>query len=236
MVNRAFCLASRFGVGGYVRSSENPNVSYRQPLAANLNQQPMRQIIIISLFLQFLFCYKTVLGQIDMNCISECYKIQFILKNSTPPDSTILPVFQRHGFHLIENGVYDFVINGKKYYQSYLLKIGNSSFSISQNWAFENGNLRLADTLNFSSSDKIEIRMVSIDNNRAGLPFKVGKDYNISFIKSDKLCKMKCAYIDTNIEFDGLYYFTDFGWKKIKMKKGKPYFCEATGQFQLRRK
>jgi hypothetical protein len=30
---RRFCLASRFGVGGYVRSSENPNAVYHFLLA-----------------------------------------------------------------------------------------------------------------------------------------------------------------------------------------------------------
>jgi hypothetical protein len=196
----------------------------------------MRRTIIIILSLHLLFCYKTAFGQIETNSGSDCYKIQFVLKSSSPPDTTVLPVFQRHGFQLIENGVYDFVINGKKYFQSYLFKISNLSFSISQNWTIENGNLRTADTLNFSSGDKIEIRLLTIDKGVGGLPFKVGKDYDISFIKSDKLCKMKYANIDTNNEFDGLYYFTGYGWKKMKMKKGKPYLCEATGQYQLRGK
>jgi hypothetical protein len=196
----------------------------------------MRQIIVITLSFYLLFFYKTAFGQIEMNNSSDCHKIQFVLKNTSPPDSTILPVFQKHGFQLIDNGVYDFVINGKKYFQSYLFNISNSGFSISQNWTIENGNLRTTDTLNFSTSDKIEIRLVTIDKGVGGLPFKVGKDYDINFVKSDKLCKMKYANIDTNNEFDGLFYFTGYGWKKMKMKKGKPFLCEASGQYQLRRK
>lgn len=175
-------------------------------------------------------------GQVETNSKSDCFKIQFVLKNTSPPDSIILPVFQKHGFHLIENGVYDFVINGKKYFQSYLSSISNSGFSISQNWTVENGKLFTPDTLNFILTDKIEIRLVSINNGVGGLPFKVGKNYDINFIKSDNLCKMNYANIDTNYEFDGLYYFTSYGWKKMKMKNGKPYLCESTGQYQLRRK
>lgn len=178
----------------------------------------------------------TSFGQIEMNSTSECYKIQFVLKDSSPADSTILPVFQKRGFQLIENGVYDFVINGKKYFQSYLLSINNSSFSISQNWTVENGKLYTPDTIHFSATDKIEVRLVTIDKGVGGLPFEVGKDYDVSFVKSNKMCKMKYANIDTNQEVDGLFYFTGYGWKKMKMKKGKPFLCEATGQYQLRRK
>ncbi|WP_149242317.1 hypothetical protein [Dyadobacter sp. 32] len=190
------------------------------------------KIVFALLFL----CFRTSFGQSEMNQTCDCYKIKFVLKNSSAADSTIHPVFQKHGFQLIENGGYDFVINGKKYFQSFLLSIDNSSFSISQNWTFENGKLYTADTLNFSATDKIEVRLVTIDKGVGGLPFKVGKDYDVSFVKSDKMCKMKYANIDSNHEFDGLFYFTSYGWKKMKMKKGKPFLCEATGQYQLRRR
>jgi len=196
----------------------------------------MRQITTLILIIHLLNFYELAIGQTNMNNSSECYKIQFVLKNSSPSDSTLVPIFQEHGFHLIEDGVYDFIINGKKYFQSYLYKISNSRFSISQNWTIKNNNVKLADTLVFSSNEMIEIRLLTINNGVGGLPFTVGRNYNVNFIKSDKLCKMQYANIDTDKEFDGLFYFTGYGWKKIKMKKGKPYLCEVTGQYKLRRR
>lgn len=188
------------------------------------------------LLLIILTISKISLGQIDLDNNSNCNKIQFILKNTSPPDSLILPIFQRHGFQIIENDVYDFVINGKKFFQSFLINIDSSAFSISQCWYFDNGVIKIPDTIHFYSTDKIEIRLLTIDNGVGGMPFKVGKYYNVCFLRSEKYCRMQYAYIDNNEMFDGLYYFTGYGWKKIKMKKGKPFLCETTGQYQLRRK
>lgn len=79
-----------------------------------------------------------------------------------PPDSAILPVYQKHGFQIIENGVYDFVIDRNKYFQSLVIQIDSSSFSISQDWSFENGKKILPDTIKFSSTQEINIRMVTV--------------------------------------------------------------------------
>ena len=176
-------------------------------------------------------------GQNSTNYVENCYKIQFILKDSIPPDSIIIPVYQEHGFEIIENGVYDFVIDRKKYFQALILDIDSSSFSISENWSFVNGKKVAPDTVTFTSTQDIKIRMVTINNGIGGLPFKASsKDYDILFIKDDKYCKMENAIINDGQEFDGLYYFTGYGWKKIKMIEGKPYLCEPNGQYRMRRK
>jgi hypothetical protein len=205
-----------------------------QQIKFNIKANEMKKHIMLIFIIVIIS--KTSVGQIFVDNTSNCYKIQFALKNTSPTDSILLPVFQRHGFQIIENGVYDFVINGKKFFQSLLIKIDSSTFSISQNWNFNNGILNIPDTIYFHSTDNIEIRLLTINQGVGGLPFKVGKDYKISFIKSDKYCRLQYVSIDNNELFDGLYYFTGYGWKKVKMKKGKPFLCEATGQYQLRRK
>lgn len=53
-------------------------------------------------------------GHIDINNYGGCFVIQFLNRKSVVPDTAILPVYQEHGFQIIENGVYDFVIDGKK--------------------------------------------------------------------------------------------------------------------------
>ena len=135
-------------------------------------------------------------GQIETNNTSDCYKIQFSLKNQPNPHSAIIPLYQKHGFQLVENGVYDFIINGKKYFQCLLTQIDSLNFSITRNWFFENGTLITKDILIFSFADNITLRLLTINNGIGGLPFKVGKDYKIDFLKSNYHCKMNSANID----------------------------------------
>lgn len=177
-------------------------------------------------------------SQIDMNYVGGCYIIEFVQKNSVGTDSAILPVYQKHGFQIIENGVYDFVIDGKKYFQALLINIDSAGFKISQNWEFIGEKQIIKDTIDFLSTQDIRIRMVSIDKGRGGLPFTVGrKDYSITFVRSGKYCRVKNALITTGKEIvQGHFYFTEYGWKKIKIVKGKPYLCDESGEFQLRRK
>lgn len=176
-------------------------------------------------------------SQIDVNYVGDCYVIEFVQKSSVVADSAILPVYQKHGFHIIENGVYDFVIDGKKYFQALLLNIDRSGFKITKNWEFIGEKQIIKDTVSFLSTQDIKIRMVTIDKGRGGLPFTVGsKDYNIKFIPSAKYCRLKNSVITTGKEIvQGHYYFTGYGWKKIKIVSGKPYLCDETGEFQLRR-
>lgn len=199
----------------------------------NLEQMRIK-ILLLFTFITTQISY----SQIDTNHLGGCYVIQFVQKNSVIPDSLILPIYQKHGFQIVENGVYDFVIDGKKYFQALLIKIDNSGFQISQNWEFVDVNQLVKDTVNFSSSQDIKIRMVSIDKGRGGLPFTVGKkDYSITFVRSGKYCRVKNAVITTGNEIvQGHFYFTDYGWKKIKIVKRKPYLCDESGVFQLRRK
>ncbi len=191
-----------------------------------------RFLILISIIINHP-CY----GQIDMNYHNDCFVIQFEKKNSSVPDSLILPVYQEHGFQIIENGVYDFIIDGKKYFQALLLNINSSGFKISKNWEFFGEEQIVKDTLSFLSTQDIKIRMVTIDQGRGGLPFTVGsKDYVIKFMPSSKYCRLKNSVITTGPEIvQGHYYFTGYGWKKIKIVSGKPYLCDEMGEFQLRR-
>ena len=113
------------------------------------NFKKMKQIIVL-LFLM-LSIFNIVIGQSDKNYSSTCYKIQFEHKDSVITDSIIIPFYNSRGFQIIENGVYDFIIDRKKYYQSLLLKIDKSGYWISQNWEFINNNQIVKDTLYFKN-------------------------------------------------------------------------------------
>jgi hypothetical protein len=174
-------------------------------------------------------------GQVDK---STCKVIQFLHKDSLSSESKILPVYHPRGFMIIKNGVYDFVINGKKYYQALVINIDSSKLYISQNWEFNGDFETIKDTLSFLINQELKVRLVSIDKGFGGLPYKVNnKDYLITVTETDKYCQLKNAVITTGKEIvQGHYYFTAYGLKNIKIIKGKPYLCEDTGEYILRRK
>nr|WP_294899413.1 hypothetical protein [uncultured Pedobacter sp.] len=166
-----------------------------------------------------------------------CYSIQF--KNTSFLDSTVIitPEYNPKGFYLVNNGVYDFVIDGKKYFQSILLKVEKDSFYISRNWESGMESEKISDTLKFSISQKIQIRMLSIKDGVGGLPFRTKiEDYVVSAVPADKYCKLKYVKIDSKGSLHlGHFYFTAYGLKEIKIVKGKPYFVEPRGEYVLRR-
>ncbi|MEN8250517.1 MAG: hypothetical protein ABFS32_16405 [Bacteroidota bacterium] len=168
----------------------------------------------------------------------ESYAIQFKRKGITVLNSMILPTYQAHGFLLAKNGVYDFVINGKKYFQSVILDITNNGFVISKDWNVDNGTPTTLDSIFFDIKSKIQIRLLSIHNGVGGLPTKTKvDDYDIEIIRTSNYCQFDDAeFTSTKGSTVGLYYFTAYGMKNLTMRKGKPYICEQTGDYVLRRK
>ena len=138
---------------------------------------------------------------------------------------------------LLTNGVYDFVIDGKKYFQSILLKVDKDKFYISNNWESTSDQEKITDTLMFSINKEIQIRMISINNGVGGLPFKTkAQDYQISIVPNDKYCRLKNVKITSkNQTYIGHFYFTAIGLKEIKIVKGKPYLVEERGEYIMRR-
>jgi hypothetical protein len=188
--------------------------------------------------LVFIFFIVSQLGQNSNAQTIDCYNIRFAHKDSILVDSMILPIYQKRGFLLVKNGVYDFVIDGKKYFQSLLLNIENNGFWIATDWEFSQENQMINDSIHFKINQDLNIRCLTIDKGVGGLPFKVdNKKYNIEIVKGSSYCRVKNAVITTGKEIAmGHFYFTGYGWKMLKMVKGKPFLCEETGEYILRRK
>jgi len=170
-----------------------------------------------------------VFGQTE----NSCKVIQFLHKDSISSESKLTPVYNHRGFFLVKNGVYDFVIGGKKYFQSILLDINHNTFSISTKWETKEDLEQVFDTLTFSINQSIQIRKVSIHNRVGGIPITTKlKDYIVSIKENNEYCELKYSeIINGNTKFLGHYYFTLYGFKSIKMIKGKPYLCESKGDF-----
>ena len=185
----------------------------------------MKHSILIILLISTL----TVFGQTE----SSCKVIQFLHKDSISSESKLTPVYHPRGFFLVKNGVYDFVIGGKKYFQSILLDINHNTFSISTKWETKIDSEQVFDTLTFSINIDIQIRKISIHNRVGGIPTTTKlKDYIVSIKENNEYCELKYSeIISENTKYLGHYYFTLYGFKSIKMVKGKPYLCERKGDF-----
>lgn len=166
----------------------------------------------------------------------DCRVIQFTNKDFINSISKIDPIYNKKGFILVTNGVYDFIIDGKKYFQSILLKIEKDKFYISKNWETKENNEIISDSIAISINQEIRIRTISIDKGVGNIPSRTNpKNYIVSIVASDH-CKFQNAEIvSKGNKYFGHYYFTELGLKKLKIVDKKALLCEVNGEFLLRR-
>ncbi len=196
----------------------------------------MRKLILSKIFrILMLILSISVYGQ-NIDIGKECRAIQFVNKDSINSISKLTPIYNKRGFLLVTNGVYDFIIDGKKYFQSIVLRIENDRFYISKNWESKTENEIISDTVEVSINQEIRIRTVSIDKGIGNIPSRTNpKIYKVSIIKSD-FCRFKNVEIlSKGIKYFGHYYFTEIGIKKILILDQKALLCEENGEFILRR-
>ncbi|MFC2089876.1 hypothetical protein ACFLT1_03800 [Bacteroidota bacterium] len=191
---------------------------------------------------KFLFCITLIMflsrsamiqGQVKE--LPKCLSIVVATRDSVVDEELLLPQYQDFGFRLIRNGVYDFIIDGKKYLQALLVNIYTDGFCISENWSFTGKEGLVSDTLFVSLTQDIAIRLALIDNGVSGVPTKIkNKQYSFRIVASEQHCGIKNAEIG-NSEF-GHFYFTKYGWKKVAIVNGNPYLFENNTKYLLRRK
>ncbi|OXA87289.1 hypothetical protein B0A66_16895 [Flavobacterium hercynium] len=168
---------------------------------------------------------------------NNCNIIQFINKDSLSSISKLNPLYNKRGFYLLKNGVYDFIIDGKKYFYSLILKIEKDKFFISKNWQSEENRDIISDSIEIQINQEIQIRMVSIDKGTGNFPTRTKlKDYNVTITTNDNYCGLKSILIKNEKETrHGHYYFTKLGLKRIKILNKTPYLCDESGEFILRK-
>jgi len=179
-----------------------------------------------------LFTTLQVFGQNE----KPCMVIQFLHEDSLLSKPNLTTSYQPAGFYLVPNGVYDFIIDGKKYFQAILLAVDNKGFSISTNWETNGKTEIVKDTLSFLIDQKIQLRMISMDDGVGGLPVKT-KNYIVSVTFNDDYCNFGPIEIsEKGNKVLGHVYFTAAGLKAIKIVDGKAYLCEKGKEYALRRK
>ncbi len=167
--------------------------------------------------------------------LPKCHSIIVVTKDSAVDESLLTPLYEPYGFRIMRNGIYDFVIDRKKYFQVLLVDIQEDGFSISEDWYFEGDLEVIPDTVFVSLDRDIDIRLEQIDNGIQGIPTLIrNKKFTISIVLSDQYCGIKDSRIED--QGPGHYYFTKFGWKKVTIVNGNPYLFENNTRYLLRRK
>jgi hypothetical protein len=190
------------------------------------------------LTLFFLFWGFFIIAQNDKSIEKSCLVIQYISKDadSSALADKISTNYHPQGFILSENCVYDFIIDDNTYLYSILHKIENDKFSIIRDWDCEINSNTKPDTLQFSINQKIDLRVLIIENGIGGLPKKIkSKKYKTSIIQSQKYCEIENTEVfKKDITYKGHFYFTGYGLKKIIIVDGRPYLYEGSVLSSLR--
>ena len=184
----------------------------------------------------FLFCLLIsaipILAQTDR----PCRVIQFLHKDSMSSENKLNAIYHPRGFYLLKNGVYDFIIDRRKYFQSILLEISQDSFSISTRWETKENAEQIYDTLIFSINQNIQIRMLRFHNGIGNFPIRTRvRDYIVSIKERNReYCELEHhEIIFEGNRYLGRYHFTQFGFRRIKMLRGRPYLVEKKGDHMV---
>ena len=187
------------------------------------------------LFYIMLFCTCLINAQNQKN---DWKVIRFTHKDSINSQTKITPLYNKRGFDLVVNGVYDFIIDGKKHFQSIILKIEEDKFYISENWESSEDKAIISDSIKVDINQNIQIRLLSMKDGVGELPIRTHlDDYKVTIVPSEKYTTMQ----NTDVIFKdkkkwAYYYFTKIGFKKLIIVDNTPYFCEDNRQIILRRK
>lgn len=161
-------------------------------------------IIVISL----LFIIQNFKSQTDR---SNCFFLRVLNKKYQNDSTRLQPQQYLQGFCVLTNGVYDFVINDKKFLYHKVVKI--SADTVYACYVFDN-----KPTLKFTPKDEIAIYLSQRRDGKIGLSryTKIKQnDYNFKIIPSNNMCFLQTATVCSNkncdIKYEAYQYLT--AWK-----------------------
>jgi len=196
-----------------------------------MNINLIKGLIIISIFL---LSMDTSFAQHDEN-VDSCYALVIYKKKVNFKDLT--PKYHPNGFYLLKNGIYDFMINNKKYYFSRIINIEFDKFQIEKYYT-KKDKVR-CDTITVQLKvDDIRIRPSSLHNGIAGLSKSMKSNrYHLKIVPKTILCEIPEAKICEDKEClkytSGYQYFTQIEWKPIYQEKGKQYLIDRSRKHQI---
>ena len=165
---------------------------------------------------------------------SSCFALLVLPKKTTIDTSKISPNYSSDGLFLIQNGVYNFTVKGKKYFYYRINEITADSIYIS--YVFDSTTV-----IAFSPKQEIKIIFRSLNNGKVGWPHEnlANDKYSFSIVKQNKFCSVKSRNIclDSNCSKSVIsnyqYMTSGFGWKPIYMEAGNGYLIDNSLQHHL---
>jgi hypothetical protein len=165
----------------------------------------------------------------DFGCSTDsfCYVLQVLSKTKIVDTSKITPFYSSDGLYLLQNGVYNFIVSGKKYFYYRIHNITSDSIYIS--YAFDTTTI-----IAFSPKQIINIKFYSLNDGLVGWPHEnLSRDYySFIIVKQNKFCSIKkekiCIDNDCNkfVISNSQYMTSGFGWKPMYINEGNGYLLD----------
>ncbi len=149
---------------------------------------------------------------------------------------SLSPYFHPNGIYLVENGIYNFKINGKKYHMHRIINVREDSLTIVFGADQE-------PKFSFPINAIEKLTFYSLDNGRVGFPHNILKPNKFKFetVKSENICRVEKAkiYLDRDKKeyIEGYQYMTaGFGWKPVYKENGKTYLLDKSIIHEIKNK
>lgn len=179
-----------------------------------------------TLLIIFLFIILNLSSQTDS---SNCFYLRVLNKKYQSDSLLLQPQHYLQGFCVLTNGVYDFVINDKKFLYHRIVKI--TSDTIYACYVFDT-----KPTLMFTTKQDIAIYLSQRRDGKIGISryTKIKqKDYDFKILPSKKTCFIQTAIVCSNkncdIKYEAYQYLT--AWKDffpIYQENGIDYVIEGS--------
>lgn len=176
-----------------------------------------------------------LLSTLTFSQTGNCWCIK-VKKKNIPDSNSLTPYFHPNGIYLVENGIYNFKINGKEYFMHRINDIKKDSLTIVFGADKE-------PKFTFSVAKIEKLTFYSLDNGRVGFPhnhFKPSK-FDFETVQTEKICKVEKAkvFIDRDrLEYiEGYQYMTaGYGWKPVYKENGKTHLLDKSTIHEIKNK
>ena len=158
-----------------------------------------------------------------------------ILSEELSDTSGLTEFYNPRGMYLLQNGIYNFKVNGKSYNHHRIVSINGDSIQIA--WAMDTEPL-----IKFHVNEIDKLVFPSLDNGVSGFPHPTltRKKYNFQVVshKPYKLTLAKiCEDDDCQKYFEAYLFMTSgYGWKPIYKQNGETYMLDKSVIHNLKKK
>jgi hypothetical protein len=195
-------------------------------------KMPLKTIVLIALFALIGF---TSFGQNEPRHEGgDCFALRLSRKKNVRDTALFTANYNRKGFYVLKNGVYDFRVSSHQYFFHRVLSITRDSILICP--AFDS-----TKSFSFPVSSDFYIRLLSFDDDGlAGFNEIISRwDYFFDVVPQKQYCQIQHSKIclDSNCSrsISGYYYFTAGlrCWKALYQEDGRTYIRDGSELSEL---